>query len=123
MHWSTAPPSWRLQSLQWAPRKLAFALARVYTRLLDLGIPRLRRVARRNLAMALPEFTPQRHAQIVDGVFRSIARILVTFAKFPAIRRGYLEQWIRLEGGEYFDQARRPAAACWWPPRTSATGS
>lgn len=96
-----------LKSLQWAPRKLAFALARFYTRLLDLAIPRLRRVARRNLAMALPEFTPQRHAQIVDGVFRSIARILVTFARFPAIRRGYLGDWIRLEGGEYFDEARQ----------------
>ena len=95
-----------LETLQWAPRKLAFALARLYTRLLDLAIPRLRRVARRNLAMALPEFTPRRHAQIVDGVFRSIARILVTFAKFPAIRRGCFGQWIRLEGGEYFDQAR-----------------
>jgi KDO2-lipid IV(A) lauroyltransferase len=95
-----------LKSLQWTPRKLSFALARFYIRLLDLAIPRLRRVARRNLAMALPEFTPQRHAEIVDGVFRSIARILVTFAKFPAIRRGYLGKWIRLEGGEYFDQAR-----------------
>jgi Kdo2-lipid IVA lauroyltransferase/acyltransferase len=96
-----------LASLQWAPRGLAFTLARLYTRLLDLAVPRLRVVARRNLAMALPEFTPQRHAQIVDGVFRSIARILVTFAKFPSIRRGYLGQWIRLEGGEYFDQARQ----------------
>jgi Kdo2-lipid IVA lauroyltransferase/acyltransferase len=95
-----------LTSLQWAPRKLAFVLARLYTRLLDLAIPRLRRVARQNLSMALPEFTPQRHAQIVDGVFRSIARVLVAFAKFPAIRRGYLGRWIRLEGGEYFDQAR-----------------
>ena len=95
-----------LKTLQWTPRRLSFALARLYTRLLDLAIPRLRRVARRNLAMALPEFTPRRHAEIVDGVFRSIARILVTFAKFPAIRRGYLGHWIRLEGGEYFDQAR-----------------
>ena len=66
-----------LKSLQWAPRRLAFAMARVYTRLLDLAIPRLRRVARRNLSIALPEFTPARHAQIVDGVFHSIARILV----------------------------------------------
>jgi KDO2-lipid IV(A) lauroyltransferase len=96
-----------LALLQWAPRKLAFTLARLYTRLLDLAVPRLRVVARRNLAMALPEFTPLRHAQIVDGVFRSIARILVAFAKFPAIRRDYLGQWIRLEGGEYFDQARQ----------------
>ena len=95
-----------LKSLQWTPRRLSFALARFYTHLLDLAIPRLRRVARRNLALALPEFTPQRHAEIVDGVFRSIARILVTFAKFPAIRRGYLGKWIRLEGGDYFDQAR-----------------
>ncbi len=98
--------SFVLKTLQWAPRPVAFALAGFYARLLDLAIPRLRRVARRNLAMALPEDTPQRHAQIVDGVFRSIARILVTFAKFPAIRRGYLGQWIRLEGGEHFDRAR-----------------
>src|SRR6516162_1045385 len=95
-----------LNTLQWTPRRLSFALARFYARMLDVAIPRLRRVARRNLAMALPEFTPQRHAEIVDGVFRSIARILVTFAKFPAIRRGYLGHWIRLEGGEHFDQAR-----------------
>ena len=95
-----------LKTLQWAPRRASFALARFYTRLLDLAIPRLRRVARSNLAMALPEDTPRRHAQIVDGVFRSIARILVTFAKFPAIRHGYLGKWIRLEGGEHFDRAR-----------------
>ena len=95
-----------LQSLQWTPRKLSFLLARIYVRMLDLAIPRLRQVARRNLAMALPEYTPERHAQIVDGVFRSIARVLVTFAKFPAIRRSYPGEWIRLEGGEHFDQAR-----------------
>ena len=95
-----------LQSLRWTPRRLAFRLARLYTKLLDLGLPRLRRGARRNLALALPEYTPERHAEIVDGVFASIARILVTFAKFPAIRRGYLGNWIRLEGGEHFDQAR-----------------
>jgi KDO2-lipid IV(A) lauroyltransferase len=76
-------------------------------RLLDAAIPRLRRVARQNLAMALPEFTPQRHAGIVDGVFRSIARMLVCFAKFPAIRRQPLDRWIRLEGGEHFDEALR----------------
>ena len=95
-----------LKTLQWTPRPIAFALAGFYARLLDVAIPRLRRVARRNLAMALPEDTPQRHAQIVDGVFRSIARILMTFAKFPAIKRGYLGHWIRLEGGEHFDRAR-----------------
>ena len=94
-----------LKSLEWSPLPVANALARGYAHLLDLAIPRLRRVARQNLAMALPEFTPRRHAEIVDGVFRSIARVLVTFAKFPAIRRQPLDRWIRLEGAEYFDQA------------------
>jgi KDO2-lipid IV(A) lauroyltransferase len=94
-----------LKSLEWSPVPVAHALARGYARLLDLAIPRLRRVARQNLAMALPEFTPRRHAEIVDGVFRSVARILVTFAKFPAIRRQPLDRWIRLEGAEYFDEA------------------
>ena len=96
-----------LKSLEWSPLPVAHALARGYARLLDLGIPRLRRVARQNLAMALPEFTPRRHREIVDGVFRSVARILVTFAKFPAIRRQPLDRWIRLEGGEHFDEALR----------------
>jgi len=96
-----------LKSLQFAPLPVAHALARSYVRLLDRGIPRLRKVARTNLALALPELTPARHAEIVDGVFRSIARILVTFAKLPHIRKGNVDRWIRLEGGEHFQAALR----------------
>jgi KDO2-lipid IV(A) lauroyltransferase len=96
-----------LKSLEWAPLNAAHRLARFYTRLLDRAIPRLRHVARSNLAVALPEFTPAHHAEIVDGVFRSIARILVAFAKFPHIRRNNLDTWIRLEGGEHFEAAQR----------------
>lgn len=94
-----------LKSLEWAPRPLAERLARGYTRLLDLAIPRLRRVARRNLAMALPELSEARHREITDGVFDSIARLLVAFAKFPSIRRGNLERWIRFEGYEHVKAA------------------
>ena len=96
-----------VKSLEYAPLPVANALARCYTRLLDLGLPRLRRVALRNLAFALPDLTPARHGEIVDGVFRSIARILVAFAKFPRIRRHNLARWIRLEGGEHFEAALR----------------
>ncbi len=93
-----------LKSLEWAPAPLAQGLARVYARLLDLAIPRLRRVARDNLSMALPGAN---HSEIIDGVFRSIARLLVTFAKFPSIRRDNVERWIRWEGREHFDDAIR----------------
>ena len=96
-----------VKSLEWAPLPLAWRLARGYTHLLDRAIPRLRRVARRNLSLALPELGEGEHQRIVDGVFWSIARLLVVFARFPSIRRGNLDRWIRLEGGEHFDNALR----------------
>ncbi len=96
-----------VKSLEWAPLRLAYGLAGLYVWLLDLAIPRLRRVALRNLSFAMPELDRARHAAIVDGVFRSIARMLVAFARFPSIRRENLEQWIRAEGGEHFHEALR----------------
>src|SRR5471030_1495426 len=93
-----------VKSLEWAPLGLAHWLARRYAGLLDLAIPRLRRVAYRNLAMALPEAD---HRRIVDGVSRSIARILGSIARFPSIRKQNLSQWIHCEGGEHFESALR----------------
>src|SRR4051794_37462844 len=95
-----------LKTLEYSPFPIAHALARLYARLLDRAIPRLRRVGLRNLAFALPELKPDRHAEIIDGVFASIARILVTFAKFPSIRKDNLDRWIRLEGAEHFEAAQ-----------------
>src|SRR5437762_6274719 len=94
-----------LKSLEWAPRSAAGILARGYTRLLDATIPRLRQTALRNLAFAMPELSECERIRIADGVFRSIARLLVSFAKFPAIQRGNVEQWIRYEGYEHFERA------------------
>ena len=93
-----------VKSLELAPVPLAHWLARRYTKVLDLALPRLRRVAYRNLALALPGADPQ---AIADGVFRSIARLLVTFAKLPSIRSGNADRWIRYEGREHFDEALR----------------
>ncbi len=94
-----------IHSLAIAPQPLAERLARVYTRLLDLAIPRLRRVGMSNLAMALPELEPGEHVRIVDGVFRNIARVLVSFARFPRIGKANIHQWIRYEGYEHFERA------------------
>jgi Kdo2-lipid IVA lauroyltransferase/acyltransferase len=93
-----------VKSLEWAPLGMADWLAWRYAAALDLALPRLRRVAERNLAFAMPE---QNAGLVVDGVFRSIARLLVAFAKFPAIGRGNAGQWIRCEGAEHFEQALR----------------
>jgi KDO2-lipid IV(A) lauroyltransferase len=96
-----------VQSLAWTPLPVANWLARRYARLLDLALPRLRRVALDNLAMALPELDRRAHQRIADGVFHSIARLLVAFARFPRIHRGNVADWIRYEGFEHFEEARK----------------
>jgi Kdo2-lipid IVA lauroyltransferase/acyltransferase len=96
-----------LNSLAYTPLPVANRLARSYAHLLDLALPRLRHVALANLAMALPDAGPHERDQIADGVFRSIARLLVTLARFPSINRANIGQWIRYEGYEHFEEARR----------------
>lgn len=96
-----------LKSLEWAPAGAALRLARIYVRLLDLALGRLRRVALRNLEMAMPAVTRESRNRLADGVFLSIARVLATFAKFPRIRKPELGRWIRCEGLEHVEDARK----------------
>jgi Kdo2-lipid IVA lauroyltransferase/acyltransferase len=96
-----------MASLEWTPLRVAHGLARAYARLLDVALPRLRRVAMSNLAMAMPELSPAEHGRITDGVFRSIARLLVALARFPRIHRGNAGEWIRYEGYQHFEAAKK----------------
>jgi KDO2-lipid IV(A) lauroyltransferase len=92
-----------LATLSLPPRPLAEWLARRYAAVLDLAIPRLRRIAYRNLAMALPASDRKK---ITDGVFASIARLLVSLARFPQIDKENVGDWIRYEGFEYYNEAK-----------------
>jgi KDO2-lipid IV(A) lauroyltransferase len=91
-------------SLEWSPLPVANKLAGLYARALDLAIPRLRRTAYRNLAMALPDADAQ---AITDGVFRSIARVLVSTARTPRLDRSNIHEWIRYDGFENYAEAKR----------------
>jgi KDO2-lipid IV(A) lauroyltransferase len=76
--------------------------ARVCAKALDWSVPRLRRIALRNLELAgLPD--PER---IADGVFLSIGRIMASVAKFPSITRENVHQWISYDGLENFTAAQ-----------------
>jgi Kdo2-lipid IVA lauroyltransferase/acyltransferase len=92
-------------SLSIAPLALANRLGRFYAGLLDLLVPRLRRTALRNLRMVFPTKSDTERSSIADGVFRSIGRLLVAFAKFPSINQSSVHQWIRYEGYENFEIA------------------
>ncbi len=92
-------------SLEYAPRRAAERLARLYARLLDRAVPRLRRVAMRNLALAMPEKSTKEHRRITDGVFDSIARLMLTLSRFPRLNRRNVSEWIRYEGFEHIQEA------------------
>ncbi|HTM49352.1 MAG TPA: lysophospholipid acyltransferase family protein [Bryobacteraceae bacterium] len=94
-----------VHSLAVAPRAVAEPLARLYTRILDLAMPRLRRVGLRNLEMALPNLSAAERSRVIDGAFRSIARMLFTFSRFPRIHKDNIHEWIRYEGYEHFEAA------------------
>lgn len=96
-----------LLKLRWTPRPLAGLVARTYLRVLDIAVPRLRRIARLNLAMAFPEKPSEGRERIIDGVFRSLARSLLVFARLPDINRENVSQWIRYEGFHHFEEALR----------------
>lgn len=70
---------------------------------LDRAVPRLRRVALRNLELALPGAAPE---PIIDGCFASLGRLLAAVAHFPQITSANVRGWIGYEGFEHFEQAR-----------------
>jgi len=92
-----------LATLRALPLSVANWLAKVYVRLLDIAVPRLRRTALKNLEMA----GIAGRERIAAGVFNSIGRLAVSFARFPRITRDNVQQWITYEGFENFENARR----------------
>lgn len=96
-----------IAALRYSPRPVADALGGRCGRLLDALVPRLRRTAYRNLEFAYPERDAVWRRKIVDGVYRSIGRLLVALARFPSIDRSNVGQWIRYEGFEHYEQAKR----------------
>jgi len=94
-------------SLSVGPRRWAERLARFYVHLLSRAIPRLRRIAEKNVRMALPELGAPEQQRIVDGSFHSIARILVALSRFPRIGPQNISQWIRYDGFEHFEAAMK----------------
>jgi KDO2-lipid IV(A) lauroyltransferase len=99
--------AWLVRFIVWTlavvPERLAFGLARFYVGILDLCVPKLRRVGMRNVAgiARLPDAE-----RVVDGVFRSIARSLAMFARLPSLNARNISSVIRYEGLEYFQQAK-----------------
>jgi KDO2-lipid IV(A) lauroyltransferase len=93
-------------ALAYSPRPVADWLGGRCGKLLDLAIPRLRRIADRNLYLAWPDRDKDWRRQTADGVFASIGRLLVAFARLPRITKTNVAQWISYEGFEHYERAK-----------------
>lgn len=99
-----APLVWALRVF---PLSASNVLARATARLLDLSVPKLRRTGLKNLGFAFPQLDTRQHNRIIDGVFQTIARMLVALARFPSFDRTNISEWIGYEGLENYSEAKR----------------
>jgi Kdo2-lipid IVA lauroyltransferase/acyltransferase len=93
--------------LLWTLAHAPLGLARFYVALLDLAIPRLRRTALRNLELAYQEKSTAERRAIANEVFRTIARLIWVFARFPKINRQNIDKWICYDGLEHYLEAKK----------------
>ncbi|HWD98981.1 MAG TPA: lysophospholipid acyltransferase family protein [Bryobacteraceae bacterium] len=96
-----------MKALRRLPMRAANLVANNAARTLDLAVPKLRRVARTNLAFAFPELGARERDRIIDGVFENIARLLLTLARFPDLNSGNISDWISYEGLEHYSSAKQ----------------
>ncbi len=89
------------------PLRVARIVANGTARVLDLAVPKLRRIARINLSFAYPALSESAREDLIDGVFRTVARLLLALARFPDLNRSNIGEWIRYEGLEHYLEAKR----------------
>jgi KDO2-lipid IV(A) lauroyltransferase len=92
-----------LAALGALPFASSVRVARLYFRLLDALVPRLNRVARRNIQIAGLSGSDE----IIEEMWGSLARSLAVFARLPKIERANVSGWIRYEGLEHYIDAKR----------------
>jgi len=89
------------------PLPVSYRIGYAAAGLLNLLLPKLRRVAARNLSMAFPELSIAEQRRIADGVFRGVGRLLVAVARFPSITAANVADWISYEGLDNYQAAKR----------------
>ncbi|MBI3698051.1 MAG: lysophospholipid acyltransferase family protein [Acidobacteria bacterium] len=94
-----------LKTLENLPLPLARVESRCLAHLLRWATPGLVRVARHNLSFALADLPQAEREAIIRGVYRTLTRSLLCFARFPHLSRDNIADWIRYQGYEHFELA------------------
>jgi len=107
-NWVEYAPAWPiLKALEWLPLPASRLLARSLGAAAHALTPGWRRIADRNLRLALPEMPEMRRAAVIRQVYQHLARVLLSLARMPRIREDNLEQWLVYEGYEHYAAAHK----------------
>lgn len=87
------------------PRPLAVHAAAGISYLLYCATPKFRRIADRNLRLALPELSNSERAAITRGVYRSLGRLLAECARFPSLTPDNIREIVTYNGLEHYQEA------------------
>jgi Kdo2-lipid IVA lauroyltransferase/acyltransferase len=99
-------PAWLVvQVLRWAPLPLAKGIAAAIFGLGRVLTPRWRQTAQTNLALAFPDWKPERRARAVCECYRNLGRNLLALARLPRLTSLNIGHWIRYEGFEHYEEA------------------
>lgn len=94
-----------LKSLGWLPRTLALWVSKIIAAAVYLLHPRLRRIALRNLELAMPELKPAERKKILRGVYANLARLLGEFSQSPKLTPETLSEVVIYDGYENYLKA------------------
>jgi KDO2-lipid IV(A) lauroyltransferase len=89
------------------PRSAARKTGAGIGRLAYILLPRLRSVGRQNLAMALPEKSPDEREAILGRLYRHLGWLLAEFCQMPRYTPENTRGFLRYEGLEHFLEAER----------------
>jgi len=99
-------PAWLLlRSLGLLPRKQAIQVGKAIGRGIYYFHRRLRRVARLNLKMAMPELGADQQGKIINGVFDNLGRLLGEFSQFPKLNSDNVGKIVEYAGFENYRRA------------------
>lgn len=99
-------PAWSLlKVLGLLPRGGAIFFGKQIARVAYYLHGRLRRVAHRNLTLAMPELDLAQRRAIVKAVFINLGRLLGEFSQFPKITRQNIPELVEYDGFENYKRA------------------
>ena len=94
-----------VEAIGFLPLKTSLTTGAAFGRAFQKFVPKLNRIARRNLEIAFPDLNELEKQRILVGTFENLGRQLGLFAHFKNFTTDNLHEIVEFEGREHFERA------------------